>query len=183
MSNFKEVAALDADTTISLGGVNKKTNKKNPVTVEGYLLGAKEVADAKKKSGISYLYILSTPEGNLGVWGKTNMDKKLKGVKPGTMVRITHTGFQATPNGEMYTYKVEQDSTNVIDVDGLEAPAAPSGYNDDSVIETALDEDPTPVDEVRPAYNSKPAAPAAQPPSAAKQAAVQALLNRGRKTA
>jgi len=35
-------------------------------------------------------------------------------VKAGTMVRITSTGTKATPNGDMYTYKVEVDSDNTI---------------------------------------------------------------------
>lgn len=113
---FKEVTDLSADNVISLGGVNKKTGKANPKSIEGYYLGKKQVADSKKKSGISYIYIFQTPKGNVGVWGKTDLDRKMSQATPGAMVRATHTGMQATPNGEMYKYKVEVDADNTIEV-------------------------------------------------------------------
>lgn len=113
---FKAVTDLSADTTISLGGFNKKLKKDNPTSVEGYYLGKKEVADQKKKSGKSFIYILQTPKGNLGVWGKTDMDRKMTQVATGNMIRITHVGMTPTPNGEMYKYSVEQDDSNTIEV-------------------------------------------------------------------
>lgn len=116
---FTEVQSLDADNTTAIGGVNKKTGKKNPLTAEGYYLGSRKVESRKAKSGYAYLHILQTPKGNLGVWGKTDMDRKLTTVAPGTMVRITHTGMQATPNGDMYKFKVEVDSSNSIEVGNL----------------------------------------------------------------
>lgn len=119
---FKQVAAVDADTTTAVGGVNRKTGKKNPTSVEGYYIGSKQVDSPKAKSGKAYLYILQTPKGNLGVWGKTDMDKKMQQVTPGNMIRITHSGMQATPNGEMYKYTVEQDDTNVIEVAASNVP-------------------------------------------------------------
>ena len=136
---FKEVTALDADVTISLGGTNKKTGKANPKVAEGYLLGKKEVADTKKKSGVSYLYILQTPKGNLGVWGKTDLDKKMPAVPLGSMVRITQSGMAQTPNGEMYKFKVEVDSTNTVDVSSVEA-AAQDNDIDDSFESTSYDD-------------------------------------------
>lgn len=113
---FQEIVSLEADQTISLGGSNRKTGKKNPNSVEGYYLGSKQVQDAKKQSGKSYIHIFQTPKGNLGVWGKTDMDRKLLNCTPGTMLRISHTGMRATKNGEMYVYKVEQDQDNTIEV-------------------------------------------------------------------
>lgn len=121
---FKQVADLAADVTISLGGVNKKLGKKNPTQVEGYFIGTKKVADAKKQSGFSSIYILQTPKGNVGVWGKTDMDRKMVGVTAGTMVRITHTGMQPTKNGDMYKYSVEFDVENTIEVAESFAPEA-----------------------------------------------------------
>lgn len=113
---FQEIISLEADQTISLGGSNRKTGKKNPTSVEGYYLGSKPVQDAKKQSGKSYIHIFQTPKGNLGVWGKTDMDRKLLSCTPGTMLRVSHTGMRATKNGEMYVYKVEQDQDNTIEV-------------------------------------------------------------------
>jgi hypothetical protein len=115
---FKQISDLSAEVTISLGGTNKKTGKKNPTSVEGYYLGKREVEDRKKKSGVSYIYFLQTSKGNIGVWGKTDMDRKLTSVKEGEMIRITHTGMQATANGDMYKYSVEVDSDNTIEVLG-----------------------------------------------------------------
>lgn len=116
---FKKVLDLNADITVSLGGSNKKTGKKNPTEVEGFYLGSRKVDDKKKKSGYSYIHTLQTDKGNLGVWGKTDLDRKLITVTPGTMVRITHTGMVPTPNGDMYKFSVEHDEDNIIDVGAL----------------------------------------------------------------
>lgn len=132
---FKEVQDLSADVTISLGGSNKKTGKANPKSIEGYFLGSKSVADNKKKSGKSFIYIFQTAKGNVGVWGKTDLDQKMAAVTPGTMVRATYDRMVPTPNGDMYKYKVEVDGDNTIDL-GLVAGANKDasdegGYNPD----------------------------------------------------
>lgn len=116
---FTEIASLDTDVTTQIGGVNKKTGKKNPTTVEGYYLGSKKIDSKKSKSGYAYLHILQTPKGNIGVWGKTDMDRKLTTIEAGTMVRITFDKMVPTPNGDMYKFKVEADSANKADVSGL----------------------------------------------------------------
>lgn len=123
---FKQVADLDADKTTALGGFNKSTGKPNPKQVEGYYLGVREV---ENKKGTANLYFLQTPEGNLGVWGKTDLNKKMKAVPPGAMVRLTHTGMLTTKNGDMYKYKVEVDADNSIDVSMI---AGASDSSDDS---------------------------------------------------
>lgn len=110
---FTEVASLDADVTVALGKVDKKTGKPYPKQAEGYFLGTRTV---ENKRGESKLHFLQTAKGNLGVWGTTDLNRKLGQVKPGTMIRITSTGTKSTPNGDMYTYKVEQDQTNSIEV-------------------------------------------------------------------
>lgn len=112
---FKTVTDLDADTTISIGGFNKKARKENPTEVEGYFLGTKKVANTKT-GGDSCLHILQTAKGNVGVWGKTDMDKKMINVPAGEMVKITFTGMQATPKGEMYKFLVQHDPENTIEV-------------------------------------------------------------------
>lgn len=118
--SFKEVASLDAEVTISLGGVNRKTGKKNPTSIEGYYLGSRVV---ESKKGDSKIHFFQTSKGNVGVWGKTDSDRKLNGVTPGTMTRISFDKMQATPNGEMYKYKVEVDGDNTIDVGGISSQA------------------------------------------------------------
>lgn len=174
---FQEIVSLDCDTTISLGGVNKKTGKANPKSVEGFYLGAKTVADAKKKSGVSYIHIFLTDKGNLGVWGKTNMDNKLNGLTPGFLTRVTHTGMQSTPNGDMYVYKVELDKSQSTDLSGLpQTGFSPANEETSYEDEPALDEEEAALDEVPVSRPSLSQRPTAQAPDAARQAKVQALL-------
>lgn len=119
---FKKVVDLNPDRTISLGGFNKKTKKDNPTEAEGYYLGNKTIPDTKKPNGLTYIYAFQTKSGVLGVWGKTDLDRKMQGVPLGTMVRIKQNGMQATKNGEMYKFEVAYDPDNTIEVD------TPSGY-------------------------------------------------------
>lgn len=114
---FKEVSSLDADIVVSIGKRDRKTGNQGPKQAEGYYLGSRQV---KSNRGESFIHFLQTPEGNLGVWGTTDMNRKLKQVPPGTMVRITSTGTRPTPNGDMYTYKVELDKENTIEVGSTE---------------------------------------------------------------
>lgn len=177
--SFKEVQDLNCEVTISLGGVDKRTGKANPSQVEGYFLGSKSVASRKSKTGFSKLHIFQTENGNLGVWGKTDLDRKLGTVAVGTMTRVTQNGKVPTPNGDMYKFKVEQDVENTIEVSpGLaEAPAA-AATNDTGYDDGGFDEDEdTALDEVPPARAPK-AAKAAVGPDATRQARVQALLSR-----
>lgn len=113
---FRTVTDLSADTTISLGGVNKKTGKKNPNEIEGYYLGSRRIEDRKKKSGESFIYVFQTPKGNVGVWGKTDLDRKMGEVLRGQMTRVAFDKMVPTPNGDMYKYKVEIDDENTIEV-------------------------------------------------------------------
>lgn len=114
--SYKEVQDLSCEITISLGGRNRETGKDNPKSIEGYFRGSKNTPNKKSKSGISKLHIFQTPKGNVGVWGKTDLDRKLLAVPLGNMTRATQTGMISTPNGEMYTYKVEFDPDNTIEV-------------------------------------------------------------------
>lgn len=183
---FKKLVSLDAETLISLGGYNKKLRKDNPSTIEGYYLGSRNIPDKKKKSGISTLHFFQTETGNVGIYGKANTDKQLPRVRPGTMTRVTHTGFQSTPNGEMYVYLVETDKDNTIDVGDYSevnvasTNAVPEAFDineneDVSEEETGLDEEETALDEVKVAPARRPATVSA--PSAEAQARTRALLN------
>ncbi len=176
---FKEVADLSTEVTVSVGGTNRKTGKKNPDRVEGYYLGRRSVADTKKKSGVSYIYVLQTSKGNLGVWGKTDMDRKMDSVPLGTMIFIAFEKMVPTANGEMYKYKVGVDADNTIEVNTL-----PSGQTSQETTVTANDnfadadesyDDTTDEDEAD-------AAQAAALAAAERKAKVQALL-KGNKSA
>jgi hypothetical protein len=176
---FKQISDLSAELTISLGGTNKKTGKKNPTTVEGYYLGKREVEDRKKKSGVSYIYFLQTSKGNLGVWGKTDMDRKLTSVKEGEMIRITHTGMQATANGDMYKYSVEVDSDNTIEVVGANAASNNTQDEDDGpTLDTSegIDED-----EDDNSYEAEERTQQAALSAAERAAKVKALLSKNKR--
>lgn len=193
---FKKIQDLDTDVTIALGGVDKKSGKKNPTVIQGYFLGSKTVADRKKKSGISYIYVLQTPKGNVGVWGKTDLDRKMTVVEPGVLVRLTQEGMRTTPNGDMYLYVVEVDEANRIDTSNIAgtqsaAPAVPYAeeeqdtgggeYGADDNQDDDTDND-APSDEVpyTPPVSPKTAAKA---PTSESQSRVRDLLKNRTKTA
>lgn len=114
---FEQVVDLDCAKTVVLGGRDKKTGKSNPTSAEGYFIGSKAV---KNKLGDNFLHILQTPEGNLGVWGKTDLNAKFKAVVPGQMVRATFVGMVETKYQPMFKYKLEVDKANTIDVSSVE---------------------------------------------------------------
>lgn len=188
---FTEVVGLDCDSTTALGGVNKKTGKPNPKKAEGYYLGSKEVDSKMSKTGKAFIHILQTPNGTLGIWGKSDLDRKIKSVTPGTMVRVTQNGTAPTNKGNpMFKFKVEVDSDNTIDVGPAQESSVDAGSYGEDTADTSYAEDPTYAeaavdaeeqlpDEIPLARASAPKRPAAAP-SAERQAAVQKLLNRGR---
>jgi hypothetical protein len=126
---FKEVSTLDADVTVALGKRDKKTGKAYPTSAEGYYLGSRPVTN---KKGQSNLHFLQTSKGNLGIWGTTDLDRKLSQTDPGVMVRITSTGTKPTPNGDMYTYKVEADKDNTIVVNMASSSSTEGSYGEDA---------------------------------------------------
>lgn len=128
---FKEVMDLDAERIISLGGFDKKTRKANQDQIEGYFLGSKKIASTKNKSGVAYIHIFKTAEGQLGVWGKTDMDRKLLNQPIGNMVRLTCIGQVPTKNGDMYKYKLEVDSDNIIDTSTIISKGFSSGADEE----------------------------------------------------
>lgn len=177
---FKEVADLDCSSTTAIGGVNKETGKKNPTSLEGHYIGTKKVESTKSKTGYASLHVLATKTGNVGVWGKTNLDQKMLVVKPGQLIRISFVGMVETRNNPMYKYKVEVDEHNTIDVASA-APELPEGeeteaygeYEEEG--ETELGEEQAPQDTVQAA---RATAPRTRPtvPSAESQAKVKGLL-------
>lgn len=184
---FETLADLDCSTTTALGGKNKE-GKANPTTITGYFIGTRAVVSKKSKTGEAALHVIQTPKGNVGVWGKTNLDSKMKGVTPGHAVRITFTGMVETKNNPMYKYKVEVDKDNFIEVataDAAEASEEVESYSSeastgyDDVEETELDAEEEALDEVPAPRAAAPKKPLATP-DATRQAKVQELLNRSR---
>lgn len=184
---FKKVATLDTDSAVTIGGKDKKTGKANPKSIEGYFLGTKALGPNKfNKSKTDYMHILQTQEGNIGVWGKTHMDRQLLSVSPGTMIRVTFSGTKDVGKGnDMNCYLVEVDEDNRIEVN-LEAanePVDASGeesYEEEGgEEEESSDGDEQLADEVAPARATPPRR-AAQAPSAAAQAKTRSLLGGGK---
>lgn len=191
---FQEVADLDCSTTTALGGTDKKSGKKNPTSIEGYYVGTRQVVSPKSKTGFAALHVFQTKTGNVGVWGKTNLDAKMLTVKPGAMARVEFTGMVETKNNPMYKYRVQVDLDNVIDV-----ASADNSIQGDSDTDSFVDNDggeygagasesdigteEAPLDEPPVTRATRPATPAATP-SAQRIAEVQARLNgRGAKRA
>lgn len=185
---FTEIASLDADTTIALGGVNKQTGRKNPTSIEGYYLGSRQV-DGKR--GPSNLHFLQTPKGNVGVWGKTDLDRKLSSVLVGTMIRASFVGMTPTPKGDMYKFKVEVDKDNTIEVATLSAGAGnttssaysedAAGDEDDGVPYGADSDDDSYEEDEESQQAALLAAEAAAKEAALKKAKMNAILNKGKK--
>lgn len=177
---FEEVADLSCDVTISLGGVNRKTNKKNPTSIEGYYLGSREVADKKKKSGVSFIYVFQTPEGNVGVWGKTDIDRKMGGVQPGTMTRISFDRMMPTQNGDMYKYKVAVDKSNTIEVNVGTASASSGSTSESYDGGDETEEYGSEDEDESEAYEAPPLRTSSGPTAAERQAKVQSLLGKNK---
>lgn len=149
-------------------------------SLEGYYLGARKVASEMNAAGFTLLHVFSTPDGNIGLWGKTNLDSQLTSVTPGTMTRVVFTGMRApTKKGRKpsYTYKVDRDKANTIEVDFGSAStikAADDGVEYDDP-EDADGEGET-FDAPVPAAPRRPSTPLSTP-SASSQAATRALLS------
>jgi hypothetical protein len=135
---FKALNDLSSDVAIQLGGTDRKTNKPNQSTITGYFLGTRQVDSPKSKTGKSALHIFQTSTGNVGVWGKTNLDQKLQSATPGALTRVTFTGMQPTKNNPMYVYNVEIDLEDTI---AFHPPGAK-----DSKAARYPDEDESPLD-------------------------------------
>lgn len=170
---YKEVTDMQTDSIINLGGKDKKTGKPNPVSIEGYYLGATVLEGGKY--GPSTKHVFSTAKGNVGVWGRGNLNGKLGSVTQGTMTLVNFEGMKDIPGkNPMYNYKVKHDPSNTIEVDAASTPADTEDAYSDSAYdqETAEDED-TLLDEDVPL--AKVVAASA---TAANKAKVQALLGK-----
>jgi len=191
---FEEVVSLDAAVTVSLGKLNKKTGRKDPATVEGYYLGAREVDTKLGKSSIHFFKFQPSSENkesneklaaayrslgigpgeNVGVWGTGDLNKKLKTIRVGTMTKAEFVGMTPTPKGDMRSFKVAKDKLNTIEVE-LNA-SAPVEYAE----EEQDDEDVDNV-EANDSYQDDYQPQQVQLSAAERAQKVQALLNKNKK--
>ena len=172
---FKRVPELSSNVTIKLGGKDA-SGKSNPTSLEGYYLGRRE---AQSDYGAGVIHFFQTQEGNVGVWGKTNMNRLLSDERLGQMVRVTFTGMGKAAKGKSapYNYSVEYDEDETTDVSGIDLNT--SAHED---AEDPSTDDDSPSDEIQPPKAVAPARPLATP-NASSAAKVQALLNRNRTSA
>ena len=172
---FKTVSDLNTDNAIALGGYNKKLKKENPTTITGYFIGSKEIDSAMSKTGKAKLHVFQTATGNVGVWGKTDLDRKLDLTPSGALTRVTFDGFQEIKGkNPMYKYKVEVDSDNTIEV------AAPTttfeAASDDQAYAYGSDDDGEDDVDAIPLPAARAPSNPARTPSADHQARVDALV-------
>jgi hypothetical protein len=165
---FKKKFDGQTDTTIQLGDKNNPV----PVSIEGYFLGTKEIPDGGYGPG--KLHIFQTANGATGVWGKTNSNRLLTRDLIGTMVRLTFTGMGPKVKGknQAYTYELEVDATETMDVTGIDVGGTQSQADD----EDGGDVEPTPTPRAALQQSAGPTAKAAGT-SATSQGKLQAMLN------
>lgn len=171
---FKEVQDLSPDVTTAIGGINGKTGKKNPSSLEGYYLGKRVVEDSKKRTGKAYIYVFQTDKGSVGVWSKTDLDRKMNAAVVGAMTRITCTGTTPTSKGDMYKYKVELDTDNSIEVTGAETGDQENSFDSEQHSEGST------FQESEDDSGDTDNAGALELAAAERKAKVQALLNKGK---
>lgn len=171
---FEEVSSLDCEVAITLGGTDKKTGKANATELEGYYLGAKQVPSAYAKSGTSPLHIFLTPNGNVGVWGKSRLNKKLATVTPGQYAAVEFTGMKTLKGfPPLYDYKVGVRKGDVIDVASVQAEASDVGQDDEGLEDADIYSDNAPSAATAHATVAR----TASPPTASQQARARAMLS------
>ncbi len=185
---------LEQIKAVKVGGVDEKTRRPHPTELEGYFVNVEKRPNKMKPGTTQNFYIFLTAEGLRGVYGKAGIDQALKPARKGVMTKLVSTGktLDVGKPRPMDLYEAFSDKTNVVDLSQVDyapgAEIAEEGSEDvgetqyaDSYEETPLDTEEAPVDELPPVRATRPATPA-QAPSAARQAQVQALLNKGRAT-
>jgi hypothetical protein len=162
----------NTDSTINLG------DKNNPVrqSIEGYYLGTKNIPDSGY--GVGKLHIFQTSSGVVGVWGKTNSNRLMTLDLTGKMTRLTFTGMGEKKKGKnpAYNYELEVDSSETIDVTGVNLNTSSEPDEDDSE-EPEVNESSVPKKHPLQRTVGKPASV----PSTESQNKIQAMLN-ARKT-
>lgn len=184
---YEEIGSVPG---VTLGGSDKKTGKKNPTKIEGYLLRIETRPNKFNPDKPQNFYVLRTEKGDVGVYGKAGIDREMRNSRIGRMTLIEDTGkvLDTGKGNPMKVFKAMQDPKNTIEVTGEDAQAyqASDGadYQDDlqtdDVGDQDLNADASALDETLPARPQAPRQPA-QAPSAERQRKVQELLSRGKR--
>ncbi len=200
---YEEINDLGAEKSFALGGIrkDKKTGKKfkNPKEVEGYYMGAKTVQlpgqDKPSKLHVFQGEVKNDKgetifTGTAGIWGKTDLDRKLGSAKIGVMTKAYFDKMQdpaqVKPGRQpMYLYKSFQDPQNTTGVEDIvggeevfeeEAAETVDTTSGEEVFEeeAGLEDEEPALDEVQAAPAKKPAA--VKTPPADRQAQMQRLM-------
>jgi hypothetical protein len=107
---------------VSLGGVDKKTGKKNPVELEGYYIRKEEKPNKFNPTKPQSFYVFETKDGPVGLFGKAGIDREMKKANVGVMTKVVDTGklLDTGKGNPMRVFEVFQDSSNTIDVAQVE---------------------------------------------------------------
>jgi hypothetical protein len=163
--SFKTVTGLDTENVFALGGVDQKTGKKNPTSLEGYYLGSKKV---KTETGIALIHVFQTALGNNGFWGSADTNSKLAQVRVGTMTKVEFVEKKKISGGKTKKiFNVMVDDENVIDTGALNA-SSEGAYDDDN------------GDSDEGGFEEEDAAQSAALADAEKRARTASILNKGK---
>lgn len=173
---------LDDIRPVVLGGVDKKTGKKNPTQLEGYYLRVESRPNRFNPEKPQNFYVFQTAEGQVGIYGKAGIDREMKKATLGVMTLVKDTG-QVLDTGKgnpMKVFQIAQDKANILDADTLAASNVAPQSDEDYVSESEDSDDGEAIEEAPPARPVAPKVPL-KAPSAERQAALQALLSKTRK--
>ncbi len=163
--------------TISLGGIDKTTGKKNPTEFEGYYLRTETRPNKFNPAKPQNLYVFKTSGGDVGLFGKAGIDREMKKARPGYMTKVINTEetLDVGKGNPMTLYEVYQDRSLSINVSEFNPSPTELSSEDDLVSEIEESDD-------EPVYvaPTPPKTPAAVPNSE-RRAQLQALLNKTRK--
>lgn len=165
---------------VALGGIDKKTGKKNPTELEGYYLRREEKPNKFNPVKPQSFYVFETKEGPQGLFGKAGIDREMKKATLGVMTKVVDTGklLDTGKGNPMRVFEVFQDSSNAIDPESVTAPAAEEPADDEPEHD---DEDGEEVAAYVATPVRAPSRPAAV--STASVSSAQSLLSRVRKQA
>jgi hypothetical protein len=183
------ISLRDEDNKLNivvLGGINSKTGKENPLSVEGYYVRKDKF---QTKFGLKDVYTLANKDGEISVLGGTNLHQQFQHQKCKLGRYTWITDLQETKpmdkGNPMKLYRVEQNPEDCIDpalydLHGFDQAKYSSGSSsEDANGDDWQDQLDDVSDEVIPPPPVAPRAPATAP-SAERQAKVQALLKGSR---
>lgn len=185
---FKRYDDAQPDSWVTVGGISKKTGKKNPSTQTGYYLGRTVGKNQFDEDKDKVTFMVKTDRGVVGVNGNSNLIRRMdaaernfksaEGKSPlGASVVITCTGEQPSKKGNpMKLFDVQFDADDMIEVQSagpISATEDDGGY----VADTEDQDGSTYSDDNE---DDEDSAQAAAQAAAERKAKVQALLAKGK---